>query len=251
MKKYLINFLTSSIVALMSVSMLTSCSSSDDKNDDDGVSTAPITLGAGDQTVILGAKTISVANEFVAYVTKDNSVMAFHIGKTDLTVNGKKNIELTVTPKYTLYDDPVTNWGCDQAYVKSNQKQGSLSPKSTSDNLIYTDAGRSKAIMYTFENGKLKSIGAVVSTSYTKEYASYLAERYMMLPYEKENQTYFIGADALTKEQAKTVVVLQVYDYLNLIAVYVPVKDYNKTRGVSDLNELIESAKKKYKAIVW
>ena len=250
MKKYFINFLTSSIVALMSVSMLTSCSS-DDKNDDDGVSTAPITLGAGDQTVIVGAKTISVANEFVAYVTKDNTVAAFHIGKTDLTVNGKKNIELTVTPKYTLYDDPVTNWGCDQAYVKSNQKQGTLSPKSNAQNLVYDNVGKSRGIMYTFENGKLKSVGAVVSTSYTKEYANYLAERYMMLPIEKDNQTYFIGVDALTKEQAKTIVILQVYDYLNLIAVYLPVKDYNKTRGVSNLNELIESAKKKYKAIVW
>lgn len=231
-------------VAFFSVSVM-SCSSSND-DDDDGVSTAPITLKAGDKSTIAGAKTITSMNEFVAYITGNNEVTAFHVGETTLTVNDKKKIQLTVVPVYNLYDDPITKWGCDQSYVKSNQKQGTLT-KSDTNSLAYSDAGKSKGILYSFENGKLTSVGAVVSTTYTTEYANYLAERFFMIPYEHNNETYFVGIDGLEKAQANTVVILQVYDYLNLIAVYMPANSYNSTRGSFELLDLVERMKREYK----
>lgn len=237
-------YLNAIMLVAMSNFVVTSCSSGDE-DDDDGVSTSPITISAGDKTVITGAESITSLNEFVAYVNNDLSVTGYHVGETTLTVNQKKNIKITVSPKSTLYDDPVTKWGCDQSYVKSSQKQGSLSSKSDSKNLIYENVGKANAIlMYTFDSGKMKSVGAVVSTAYTSEYATYLSERFLMLPYETAKDTYFIGVDALEKDKANTYVVLQVYDYKTLIAVYMSPSSVNKTRSEFDLRNEVEKVKK-------
>lgn len=238
-------YLMSAMMVIMLGLGVTSCSSDDD--DSDGVSTSPITIDAGDKTVIQGAKTISSLDEFVAYVNKDLSVEGYHVGETTLTVNGKKNIKITVTPKYNLYDGPILKWGCDQSYVKSNQKQGTLSSKSTSDGLFYTNVGIADAIfMYQFDSGKLKSVGAVLSTNYTSAYAKFLTERYLMLPYEKDNDTYFIGIDALEVEKAKSYVVLSVYDYATLIAVYMNPTSVSKTRSEFELMNYAKMVKDEF-----
>ncbi len=244
MKKSFLYLMSVMMVVMLSFGV-TSCSSNDD--DDDGVSTAPITIDAGEKTVIQGAKTISSLDEFVAYVDKDLSVEAFHVGETTLTVNSKKNIKITVTPKYDLYDGPILKWGCDQSYIKSNQKQGTLSSKSTSEGLFYTNVGKADAIlMYQFDSGKLKNVGAVLSTSYATAYANFLMERYLMLPYEKDNDTYFIGIDALEVEKAKSYVVLQVYDYATLIAVYMNPANVNKTRSEFELMNYAKTIKDEF-----
>ena len=56
-----------------------------------------------------------------------------------------------------------------------------------------------------------------------------------MLPYEKDKDTYFIGIDALEVEKAKSYVVLQVYDYATLIAVYMNPSNVSKTRSEFEL----------------
>ena len=130
-----------------------------------------------------------------------------------------------------------------------NQNQGVLSSKSDSQYLIYEDVGKSNAVlMYTFDNGKLKSIGAVVSTSFTSEYATYLSERYLMLPYETNKDTYFIGIDALDVDKANTYVVLQIYDYRTLIAIYMPPSSVKKTRSEFDLMNEVEKTKREIMA---
>lgn len=235
-------YLMAIVIVVVFCGTTTSCSSSDDDND--GIDTSPISIYAGDTKTIMGAETITSQNEFVAYVTKDLSVRGYHVGETTLTVNEKKNIRITVNPKSTLYDDPVLKWGCDQSYVKNNQKQGTLSSKSDNEKLLYENVGKTGAyILYTFENGKMKSVGAVVSTAYTSEYATYLGERYFMLPYETQKDTYFIGIDAMSIEKAKSYVVLQVYTYTTLIAVYADPSTV-KTRSEFDLLNYAEKVKK-------
>lgn len=219
------------------------CSSDSEEEKDDGVDTTPITLTAGKDKIILGADTISSSNIFVAYSTK-NSVHAWHVGETALLVNGKKSISITVLPQYHLYNDPVCEWGCNVNYVKSHQNQGTLSSKSTQDKLLYEDAGAASALIYMFENGKLKSIGALVSTNHTSQYSSYLAERYLMLPYYKGADTYFIGADGIELKAAKTVVMLEVYSVSYLMAVYMPANDYSSTtRSVQLQNDILLNMK--------
>lgn len=89
--------------------------------------------------------------------------------------------------------------------------------------------GNADVLMYTFENGKLSGVITMVSTAYTSEYAGYMAERFLMLPYETDANTYFIGADGLELTKANTVVVLEVYNYKYISAVYMPANKYSSS----------------------
>jgi hypothetical protein len=215
------------MLSVMTLPMMVACGG-DDSDDGGGIDTTPISLTAGKDKTIQGADTISSSNEFVAY-GKKNVVHGWHVGEATLMVNGKKTISISVLPMYHLYDDPVCNWGCNINYVKSHQTQGTINSKSTNDNLIYENAGAASALVYVFKNGALSSIGAVVSTNHTSQYASYLSERYLMLPYYHGEDTYFIGADAIELEKAKTVAVLQVYSSTQLVTIYMPASDYTRS----------------------
>ncbi len=198
---------------------LMACGSDDDE--DDGVDTTPISMLAGNEKTISGADTITVANEFVAYA-KGNVVNAWHVGETSLLVNGKKTISLKVNPVYHLYNDPICNWGCSLSDVRNHQKQGTLSSKSDNEILVYENAGAASLLGYNFENGKLKSVIAMVSTNHSSSYASYLTERFLMLPYYEGEDTYFMGADNISLEEANTVVVMKIYSTSYLSTVYMP-----------------------------
>ena len=215
------------MLSVMTLPMMVACGG-DDSDDGGGIDTTPISLTAGKDKTIQGADTISSSNEFVAYGTK-NVVHGWHVGEATLLVNGKKTISISVLPMYHLYDDPVCNWGCNVNYVKSHQTQGTISSKSTDDNLIYENAGAASVLVYVFKNGALSSIGAVVSTNHTSQYTSYLSERYLMLPYYHGEDTYFIGADAIELDKAKTVAVLQVYSSTQLVTIYMPASEYTRS----------------------
>jgi hypothetical protein len=238
------------LISFALVTMLSFCfvSCGDDDDEGDGVDTTPITLTAGKDKIITGADTISSSNKFVAYGTK-NTVHAWHVGETTLLVNGRKTISINVLPEYHLYDDPVCNWGCDMNYVKNNQKQGTISSKSTNTILAYEDAGAASLLAYNFENGKLKGVVAVVSTKYTSQYASYLSERFLMLPYYKGEDSYFVGADNIKLADAKTVVLMQVYNVNQLTTMYMPVSDYI-TRSCQSSSDIEGRAKKLLKDFI-
>lgn len=234
-KKYLLHLIAIIMVTVLNVSLL-SCGSD---NDDDDIDITPISLIAGDDKTIQGADTISSSNRFVAY-GKGNVVHGWHVGEASLVVNGKKRVPIKVLPKYHLYDDPICNWGCDINYVKANQKQGVLSGKSTNTLLAYENAGAASILSYTFENGKLKSILAIVSTNHASQYGSYLAERYLMLPYYEGENTYFIGANGTDLDNATTAVIMQVYSISQLVTLYLPAQDYSTrtSRGQIDIEKI-------------
>lgn len=198
------------LLSMFSIALV-SCGDDDDDEKDDGIDTTPITLIAGKDKVITGADTISTSNRFVAYGTK-NTVYAWHVGEATLLVNGKKSITITVNPLYYLYDDPICMWGCTIDYVKQNQKQGKINSKSTSDYLIYDNAGGATILAYIFENGKLSSVMTFVSTNHTSTLADYLAERYLLLPMYEGDKTNFFGMDALDTDDAKTSVLMELAD---------------------------------------
>lgn len=229
-KKVVLHLMAIMMVPMLSVGFY-SCSS----DDDDDIDTSPISVLAGKDHTIVGADTIASSNKFVAYGNK-NVVHGWHVGEAKLVVNGKKTIDISVQPVYHLYDDPVCNWGCDQNIVKFHQRQGKLSSKSNSNLLAYEDAGAASILAYNFENGKLKSILAVVSTKYTSQYSSFLAERYLMLPYYKGENMYFIGADGISLEDAKTVAAMQVYSTSQLVTMYFPAKDYLPNSSINYTN---------------
>ena len=206
------NFFYLFVIVLLSMFSIAfvSCGDDDDDEKDDVIDTTPITLIAGKDKVITGADTITSSNKFVAYGTK-NTVHAWHVGEATLLVNGKKSITITVNPLYYLYDDPICVWGCSMDYVKQNQKQGKINSKSTSDYLIYDNAGGATILAYAFEKGKLSSVMTFVSTNHTSTLGSYLAERYLMLPMYEGDKTTYAGMDGLD-DNAKTYVIMDLYD---------------------------------------
>ncbi|MBR6120825.1 MAG: hypothetical protein IKQ05_00315 [Prevotella sp.] len=229
-------FLMSTQAVMMSLMLCGGFASCGNDDEDDSIDTKPISLYAGSEKDIQGADSIQSSNKFVAY-GKGNVVHAFHVGETTLLVNGKKTISISVLPQYHLYDDPVCNWGCDIDYVKKNQKQGTFSNKSTDELIVYENAGAASVLAYKFKNNKLEAVMAVVSTNHSSEYASFLSERYLMLPYYEGADTYFVGADNLELTSANTVVMLQVYSATQLHTIYVPAKNYS-TRSVQDMKDM-------------
>lgn len=239
-KENYLHLLTIMMVAMLSVGFA-SCGGDDD---DDSIDTSPITLYAGDETSVNGASSIESENEFVVYIGKsDNSVNGFHVGNTFIKVNGKNRIPVTVKGKYHTYDDPVTEWGCSQDYVKSHQKQGTLNTsKSDSKSLIYENVGHADILMYNFENGKLKSIAVLVSTAYTSEYAGYLAERFLMIKLDNSSVDY-AGVDALDVDKAKTYVGLKIYSTSYLMGVYMPASDSKSSSAKISIENRLRSIK--------
>ncbi|GAA6529096.1 hypothetical protein LPYR103PRE_10690 [Segatella asaccharophila] len=213
------------------------CSGSDD---DPGVDTSAITLYAGDSIAVSGATAITSSNQFLAYVTKQNQVKGFHIGQTSVTVNGKYNIPVAVKGKYSFYDDPIVNWGCDEAYVKARQSQGTLSSSSTSDYLIYNDAGKAEYIAYKFEDGKLVDVISKVNILYSSEFLSYLSERFVMTSFTSDGKTYVVGWDALKLSDATVIDMFSLYDTTYLLNVYMRPEDYDSssTSSVKILKKL-------------
>ena len=216
---------------------LTACSGSDD---DSGVATSAITLYAGDSIAVSGATAITSSNDFVAYVTRQNHVKGFHVGETSVTVNGKYNIPVAVKGKYSFYDDPIVNWGCDEAYVKARQSQGTLSSSSTSDYLIYNDAGKAEYIAYKFEDGKLVDVISKVNILYSSEFLSYLSERFVMTSFTSDGKTYVVGWDALKLSDATVIDMFSLYDTTYLLNVYMRPEDYDSssTSSVKILKKL-------------
>ena len=241
MKKNLFYLMTLLLVSLVSVSYV-SCG---DDNDDDNIDTTPITMTAGNDKVIAGADTITSSNKFVAYATK-NKVHGWHVGETALLVNGKKTISIKVLPQYTLYGDPVCEWGCSMDYVKNNQKQGSINSKSTSDLLAYDNAGGASLLAYSFKNGSLNSVMAIVSTNHTSTLGSYLAERFLMAPLYSGKDTYFAGIDGLDEYNAKTLVLMDLYSTTYWAVLYTKFEK-NSTRSNME-NDMIQ--KELYEKII-
>lgn len=224
MKKYF-RFTAIAVMAIMSFGVV-SCGDDDDNE----IDSSPISFYVGDEKVIEGADTIASANKFVAF-GKGNTVTGYHVGKTTLKVNGKTTIPVTVNAMYHLYDDPISNWGCSVNYVRSNQKQGTINSNSTNEMLMYDDAGGASVLAYNFENGKLKSVLAMVSTNHASTLVDYLLERFIMAPYYKGSETYYVGLDGLDDENTNTAVLMQVYSASYISVFYTSAKTTASSRS--------------------
>ena len=212
-----------------------------DDDEDELVNMDSKTVYVGSKTSIDGARSVVSDNKFVALVSDDNSIEGWHVGKTTVTVNGKYKLPITVRGLYHFYDDPITNWGCSQSYVKQNQKQGTLNSKSDSKMLIYDNVGSATLLAYCFDEGKLFSIMTYVKTSYSSNFINYLTERYLVFPEEVASYSY-LGIDGVDFDNFNTAVMITVESTTYISALYAS-KDYvdsksSKVKMFSPLNEL-------------
>lgn len=209
-----------------------------DDNEKDNVNTEPISIYVDDTYQVqmdITPTTVASENEFVAQIEMDGIVSGKHVGSTEVSIDGKYIIPVEVKGKIITYDDPVTKWGCDEDFIKSNQKQGKFSK--SDDNLVYEKCGKADLVMYMMENGKLVSSGVVIGSQYASEMGEYLAERYFMIPYDLGDYTIG-GFDAYETKDAKTFVAIKVYSTKYLMVIYMPYdkKDTKAGLFISDYN---------------
>lgn len=237
-KKFLCRYLSFTLATLLAF-LLVSCNK-DEEKEEEVIDTTPISLYVGDQKSIEGATTITSDNEFVAYV-KDLNVYGSHVGATTVQVNGKKTITVNVLSKNRfLCDDPICNWGCSIDYILENQKEGTLLEQKA-NTLSYKNAGCMTGLIYQFEDNRLKSIAALISTLYTSQFTDYLLERFVMIPYYEGENVRFVGVDALKVDDANTFVSMEVYNVNYLVVIYLPKGEQN--RAVSDPQVLSKEMK--------
>lgn len=152
------------------------CSSDDD--DDSPISFKNMELVAGNTAVIENGSgvTWTSENEYIASVS-GNTISARRVGTVKIS-SSKGSFNVTVTPQYTLYDDPCMKWGCSKSYVKSFMNGYTLR-KETDDYLIYTGKGAASYVQYGFNNAALTGVAVYVPTSYLDELAAFISERYI------------------------------------------------------------------------
>lgn len=217
------------LMAIMMIVMLSvgfaSCNSDDDE--DDGISTSPITLYA-DKTEKIGGNVREMVSDNTFVATVDNNIVTgMHVGEAIVTVNRKHKIRVSVIPFYHIMDDPITEWGISKATVKARQRQGTLY-KEENDIITYHNCGNAAAVGYTFSNGQLDGVLVLISTSKLDSYVNYLKERYAFYPKEIRDYT-FVGLDSYSLSDAKTAVALSVYSVNYLSCVYMPAQKFNSS----------------------
>lgn len=187
-----------------------------------------------------GATSWLTNDEFVAKVDSKGLVTARHIGNTQIVVSdGKRTAtcEVTVTPEYSLYDDPILDWGASKSSIQSKEKH-EKGTSSDSNILVYNYTfGNNVCVMgYTFENGKLKSVTAMMDNSLYLRTGYYLIERFQPVAATKDYDYVFV--DAMETNKVKTIVYFALYKSGSKTYTTVIYGDYaaysSKTRSAND-----------------
>ena len=111
---------------------------------------------------------------------------------------------------------PVTEWGCNAAYIKQHQQQGTLVAEDVSTNrfgeetrtLSYREAGFYTWIRYTLTRDKLNYVSTMFKSIYKDDtdLINYLKNNYTKLSNANWENAYFIGKSAPAGELPATVV---------------------------------------------
>lgn len=196
---------------------VTSCSKDDESQTEQNVKITPtnITMHYKEtlQLTATNANSWSSDDNFIAEVDNKGLVKGGHIGTTIITAkNGSSfaTCEVTITPKYDIYDTPILEWGATMSSIQSKETHPKSSSSNTSSMLAYNykKNGTPCALIYYFEGGKMSRIVVYMDLLQYTNAGNYLLERYT--PLSADPTDYFLMfTDAYTKDKMKTVVGLQ------------------------------------------
>ena len=170
-------------------------------------------------TTNASSPTFTVADDFYASVEADGTVKAKKVGETTIRVSGNgetTSVPVTIMSMYSLYPDLDKIVGKNKSAVSSLLGSGYTTG---TDSWVYKNYNSyTDGIVVTFENERVSSVGAIVSTSYTSMMSKYLLERYSLVG--MQNDMYFF-----LNHDKNASVVFSVYNVSYLMAVYVPYTD--------------------------
>lgn len=192
------------VLAVVLPTIFVSCSSDNDEDKGPSVSNS-YTIVYDGSVKFNDAENLKIENEFIALV-KENSIKGMHVGETTADYKGKK-IKISVTPKYTYVDLPITKWGASNSTIKSLHKVGTLDTSNTTNLWYDVYEGGSVKYMYTylFKNGQLYGCALTCPASESSSMIDWLMQSYIMVP-STDSDYIAIGMNGLTGGTADTYV---------------------------------------------
>ena len=184
------------------------------------------------------------SNTFSAKVDNNGVITAIRKGTANIYSTSKDlSCYISVSPSYTLYNDPILQWGISKNSVIS--KKGTPDSE-TSTVLTYNTSSTTTPIeMYLFENNSLKASAILVKTSYSDELVEHLSQRFKPAAVDVENYSlYFIDAETLS--DSETIVLAQLYNTSYWLVMY---SQNTSTRSAVNQNELFEIVKSEIESI--
>lgn len=187
----------------------------------------------------------SSKNDFIADVDNKGLVTAAHVGSTQIVAsNGESSAvcEVTVKPKYDLYDTPILEWGISKSALQAKEAHSPSNTKFSNGSLgyDYSKSGKSYALIYDFKNDKLSRITVYTDLLSYVEVGAYLLERYQPASVESDLTMFF---DGYTKDKITTAIGLQTTKIsgttLTMIS-YIPADFSSSTRSY-DMTDIIAS----------
>lgn len=184
----------------------------------------------------------TITDDFVAEVDDIGYVKGLHIGNATIEATnnygGHAICNVTVKPRYNLYEEPCTNWGATKQEIKKLYG----TPVQEQDNALAYIVNQNKGIImiYTFDdNGRLYA--AVASRTYQKsedlnEIKGYLNERYEFYQTLDSNLIY---GNKMKPENATLIVALNSNDYENIIVLYTPNQGVNNAPQYSQIRKIL------------
>lgn len=121
-------------------------------------------------------------NDNIASVSSTGLITGNRVGKTIIRVaynNYKDSCNVSIMPLYNTFVEPITEFGISKSYLKSKEKRILYTESATI--AIYKGSREEKYVSYFFENDKLTSSAAILSSSYSSAIGSYMAERYVIV----------------------------------------------------------------------
>lgn len=186
---------------ILSATALSACSGSDD-DDDNTPAVADKSMYVGDSTLV--GKKAKVDDRFVAYISDNGYMHAYHVGEANYSMNGK-SAKVVVRGLHNALN-VVTDWGITPDQLKSKVAYTPFTENTSDDGfhtIIYKNIGCANLLGYGFKNNKLTSALAYSSPTDEDEILKYLAERYIFSPEEVSSYTW-AGFNGLEESKITT-----------------------------------------------
>lgn len=158
-----------------------------------------------------GATQWTTENDFVATVNQNGLVTGGHVGTTRIIAHSGKesaSATITITPKYTLYDTPLLDFGVSKSVIKSKETHTLDSETDKYLYYTYTKNGHTCIVSYSFTDGNLSMVLVMLNQSDYAQTGFYLLERYQPV-YAQDGVYGFINS--MTAEKADLLVYFSTY----------------------------------------
>lgn len=138
------------------------------------------------QLGVMGATTevftYTSENELIASVSSSGLITGKRVGETFIRASFndyKDSCKVSVMPIYNTFVEPITEFGISKSEIKSKEKRILYTESATI--AIFEGGREEKYVAYFFENNKLTSSAAILSSAYSSALGSYMAERYVIV----------------------------------------------------------------------